>query len=119
MTPEQVLAINAGLSPDVAKIFAERARTDSMGAEKQQDLLREMLELSKSNHAGSDEQARFFFEKGVEGMAAVSQGKNVSQSGSATTGSGETGMVECPKCHHTNVKASDRFCHICGHKMRT
>ncbi len=120
MTAEQILAINAGLSPDVARIFAERARTEGMGADQQQALLREMLELSKMNHASSDQQARFFYEKGIQGVVAASQGGRVSQGDTAAGADAAQvkGALECPACHR-DVPASDRFCRFCGHQMRT
>ena len=119
MTPEQILAINAGLSSEVAQIFAERARTEGMGADKQQVLLREMLELSKANHASSDQQARFFYEKGIQGVVAASQGGNAaSHADPAPAAVTERGEVECPACHR-DIPTSDRFCRFCGHQMRT
>ena len=47
MTPEQILAVNAGLSPAVAKVLEEQAK--ALGADKtaQMDLMRQMVEQAK------------------------------------------------------------------------
>jgi hypothetical protein len=119
MTPEQILAVNAGLSPEVARIFAERARTEGLGADTQQALLRDMLELSKTNHASSDQQARFFYEKGIQGVVAASQGgTGAGGADAAPVSAPETGEAECCACHR-DIPTSDRFCRFCGHQMRT
>ena len=49
-------------------VFAERARADALGADKQQALLREMVEMSRNDRAASDEQARYFFDKAMKGL---------------------------------------------------
>jgi hypothetical protein len=118
MSPEQILAINAGLSPEVARIFAERARTEALGAEKQQALLREMLALSQSNQARSDEQTRFFYERGIQGVVAASQGRQTGEgkAGAGDAGAEPEGTVVCPGCQR-EVSAGDRYCRFCRHPL--
>ena len=121
MTPEQLLAINAGLSPDVARIFAERARAESSGSEQQMALLREMVNLSKENRLASDEQARTFFSTAMDGVVAASRGGNGGVPQGARTAPVEAptaDTAECASCHRA-TPASDRFCRYCGHQMRT
>ncbi len=121
MTPEQLLAINAGLSPDVARIFAERARAEASGSEQQMALLREMVSMSKENRLASDEQARTFFSTAMDGVVAASRGgsdgRPQGNRGSAAEAQ-VTETAECASCHR-NTPAGDRFCRYCGHQMRT
>jgi len=123
MTPEQLLAINAGLSPDVARIFSERARAEAVDSQKQEALLREMVDMAKQNDIRSDEQARAFFDKAMDGVAAVSSGdgrQGGGEQGGGETAGGETAAqtAHCAACHR-DVPISDRFCRFCGQQMRT
>ncbi|MCU0727145.1 MAG: hypothetical protein MUE73_15390 [Planctomycetes bacterium] len=102
MDPDQILAIQAGLSPDVARIFAERARA---GGDREA-LLREMLDRQGG-----------MFDKAVEGMTRVGAAVTGHGAGAGPAGSAG-GTVECPACHHA-VPVSDRFCRNCGEKLRS
>ena len=125
MSPDQLLALNAGLSPDVARIFAERAKTEGLGAAQQQALLREMLALSQNNQQNSDAQARFFFEKALQGVVGVSQGGNTSPTptpghtppGPDSASPTNTGTIECSACQR-QIPGSDRFCRFCGSQIQ-
>ena len=122
MSPDQILAIQAGLSPEVAKIFSERAGATA----DREALLREMLELSKTTKADSEAQAKAMFDKAVDNLAkvgvAAATGKK--PAGSDDPGSGgdaapddDGPKVECPSCHF-RVPATDRFCRNCAAKLR-
>lgn len=108
MTPEQLLAINAGLSPEVARIFSERARAGAVDVEKQEALLREMVKMAKDDRVASNEQDRYLVDKAMDGVAAVSRGGR---------GHDDNDTVECPACHR-QVAASARFCQYCQHQLR-
>jgi len=110
MSPDQILAINAGLSPDVARIFAERAKVMSIDVEKREGLLREMVQLTGQGRMASEEQARFFFDKAMQAVAPPKPAAVRSEAAPADT-------VECPGCHK-RVPASDRFCRYCSQTLR-
>jgi hypothetical protein len=109
MSPDQILAISAGLSPDVARVFAERARGSSIDADRREALLREMVQLASQGRMASEEQAKFFFDKA---MGATAGRPAAPPAGDAAA------TIECPNCHRT-PPASDRFCRHCGHALRT
>jgi hypothetical protein len=124
MSPDQLLAISAGLSPEVARIFTERAKAAGVEPEKREALLREMVQLTKDGRMASEEQARFFFDKAMHGVQGVASGRaspKVEDAERAEAGGGgkdPAATVECPGCHRqTPVK--DRFCRYCGRQMRT
>jgi hypothetical protein len=115
MTPDQILAINAGLSPDVARIFAERAKVMSVDMEKRESLLREMVQLSNQGRMATEEQARFFFDKAMQATSnAVGAVASRAPAPSPAPAPGET--VECPGCHR-RPPVTDRFCRYCGHAL--
>lgn len=113
MTPDQILAIQAGLSPAVAAVFAEKARA---GGADREALLREMLAMSKEAKIESAAQAEAMFGRAVDRLAQVgAAARGVEVPG----GPGPVaGGAECPKCHF-KVPVGDRFCKNCGHQMRT
>ena len=117
MSPEQLLAVNAGLSPDVARIFTERAKAEALGSEREQALLREMVELTKDGRVASEDQARFFMDKAMQGAQGVAQA-NAGATPTANPGGSDVGTAECSACHR-EVPLSDRFCRHCGHQMRS
>ena len=113
MTEDQLLALQAGAAPEVAKIFAERAKASS-GADKE-TLLREMIEMQQANKDSGDERLGKIVDKALDSMAVAASGKkNTTDSDSASDAS----KVECSQCHHM-VLQGDRFCKTCGSQMRT
>jgi hypothetical protein len=110
MSPDQILAINAGLSPDVARIFAERAKVTGIDAEKREGLLREMVQLSTQGRMASEEQARFFFDKAMQAVAPP-------RPAAVRPDAAPADSIECPGCHK-RVPASDRFCRYCSQTLR-
>jgi hypothetical protein len=109
MSPDQILAISAGLSPEVARIFAERARTMSIDVEKREALLREMVQLTGQGRMASEEQARFFFDKAMQAHAPAHP--------VPVRPDGEPETIECRGCHKRSP-VTDRFCRYCSLVLR-
>jgi hypothetical protein len=117
MTPDQILALAAGQSPDVARVFSDRAKSQGADFEKREALLREMAQISKEGQLSAADQAKYFIDKAVQTVQGVAAGKsNARQEEPARTAPDNT--VECTNCHQ-RVPITDRFCRICGHAMRT
>ena len=113
MTEDQLLALQAGASPDVAKIFAERAKASS--GEDKEALLREMIDMQQANKESGDERLGKVVDKALDSMAVAASGMKIdSNSDSASDAS----KVECSQCHHM-VPQGNRFCKTCGSQMRT
>ena len=119
MTPEQILAINAGLSPDVADVLKEQARAkagdggDVMGA------MKELIKGAAQERASERAHVLDILKAGMTGAAGVARGAG------GKDGGGDGGdpddpdaTVECPKCGRTN-SAKAKFCTGCGHRLRT
>ncbi|MGE5359744.1 MAG: hypothetical protein ACM3NQ_12070 [Bacteroidales bacterium] len=109
MSPDQLLALGAGLSPEVAKVFAERAKVMSIDVEKREALLREMVALGTQGRMASEEQARFFFDKAMQAEATTTRTEIHHEAEPAET-------IECPGCHKRPPR-TDRFCRYCGHPL--
>lgn len=116
MTPEQILAVNAGLSPAVAKILEEQAKAQAVDKNAQMDLMRQMVEQANRSRVSSEEQARAMFQSGMTGavgVAAGAGGKAAPAGGAAP----DEATVECPKCTRVNP-AKAKFCVGCGEQLR-
>lgn len=109
MSPDQILAVGAGLSPEIARVFAERARVMSIDVEKREALLKEMVQLTAQGRMASEEQARFFFDKAMQGTPGPRA--------DARPEGGPAETTECPGCHR-RPPAADRFCRYCGCPLR-
>lgn len=122
LSPEQILAINAGLSPDVAAVLVEQARGKTAANEDVMASMREMVEAATAAQIRSEEQARTMFQMGMQGAVGVAQGAGGGQApanvGEASVTNGNAQSIECPKCRTTNA-ATTNFCKQCGHKLRT
>ena len=121
MTPEQIMAINAGLSSDVANVLAERARADSSGNQETMAIMREMVKAATDAQVRSEDQARAMFSMGMDGAVGVARGAgggSGAPSGSNTPPSSVSETVECPKCGRES-SAKSRFCVGCGEALRT
>jgi hypothetical protein len=117
MTPEQLLALNAGLSPAVAKVLEEQAKAGAGGNQQAMDLMKQMVAMADKNTVQSAEQAKALAQMIVQSSVGVAQGaagKPVTGGGGAM-GAGST--VDCPKCGRTN-DAKDRYCVGCGEQLR-
>lgn len=121
MSPEQILAIQAGLSPDVAAVLADRARTDASVNDDSMKLMREMVEAATASQIRSEAQAREMFQMGLQGAVGVAAGAGGGAAKAVIVASDETDVpsrVDCPKCS-TTAMATSKFCAKCGHKLRT
>ena len=122
MTPEQILAIQAGLSPDVAAVLAERARGDASANEDSMRLMREMVDAASQNQIRSEAQAREMFQMGMQGAVGVAAGAGGEATsvvvGAVSETPAQDAVVDCPKCS-TAGAATSKFCAKCGHKLRT
>lgn len=121
MSPEQILAIDAGLSPDVAMVLAERARSEASAKQDTMGLMREMVEAAQAAQIRSESQAREMFSMGMDGavgVAAGAGGGSAPQGGVGTAKAAAAETIDCPKCS-TAAPATSKFCMKCGHKLRT
>lgn len=115
MTEDQILAIQAGASGDVAQIFSERAK--SAQGEEKEALLREMLDRQDRHREDTAATTGAMFDKAIDRIADVASTTRRSGSGAPRAGA-EEGEQECPKCHHVGP-LGDRFCSVCGNQLRT
>lgn len=120
-TPEQILAINAGFSPQVANVLVEQAKAKATQGTELMTAMREMVQMAKDQNVQNLDQAKFMATKATEGAIGVAYG-----AGGGSGGSGRSapagphlapGTTECPQCHEI-IPASDRHCRKCGRKMR-
>ena len=122
MSPEQILAINAGLSADVAQVLAEQARAESTSSAETMVAMRDMVEAATAAQIRSEEQAREMFRMGMDGAVGVAHGAGGKEGGPVSVSTGPAAeapaTVECPKCRAVN-NAKANFCKQCGHKLRT
>jgi nucleotidyltransferase/DNA polymerase involved in DNA repair len=117
MTPEQILAVNAGLSPAVAKILEEQAKAQGVDKNAQMDLMRQMVEQANRQAVRSEEQARAMFNSGMQGAVGVAAGAGGKGGGAAKAEGDKADTVECPKCTRVNP-AKAKFCVGCGEQLR-
>lgn len=119
MTPEQIMAINAGLSPDVADVLKEQARANAKAGDDTMDSMRELIKGAAEERAASRDHELNILKAGMAGASGVAHGAGGKAGGNATEGLSETpATVDCPKCGRT-MPAKANFCTGCGHKMRT
>jgi hypothetical protein len=116
MTPEQILAVNAGLSKDVAKILEEQAKAQATDKTAQMDLMRQMVEQANRQAVRSEEQARAMFQSGMTGAVGVAAGAGGKGNAAGAAPDGKD-TVECPKCTRVNP-AKAKFCVGCGEQLR-
>lgn len=117
MTPEQILAINAGLSKDVADVLKEQAKANSN--ESQMEAMKDLIKgAAEEKEAGRRHTLNVIGStmSGATGVAHGAGGKEEQKTDANPTPAPAT--VECPKCGKT-LAATARFCTGCGHKMRT
>ena len=116
MSPEQILAVNAGLSPAVAKILEEQVKAQAVDKNAQMDLMRQMVEQANRARVSSEEQARAMFNSGMTGAVGVAAGAGGKGGAAGAAAPGEAN-VECPKCTRVNP-AKAKFCVGCGEQLR-
>ncbi|MFN3313821.1 MAG: hypothetical protein ACK46Q_10170 [Hyphomonas sp.] len=119
MTPEQILAINAGLSPHVAEVLKEQARAQAGSSQESMEIMRELIKGASEERAAGRSHELDILKAGMAGATGVAHGAG-GKGGTATDmpGSSEAATAECPICGRT-VAAKTKFCPGCGHQMRT
>ena len=111
MSPEQILAVEAGLSPDVAGVLAEQARAKGAGQEQSMALMREMVEAATAAQIRTEAQALEMAKISMQGAVGVAEGAG---GGKASAAPGQPAaaaveMIDCPKCS-TSAPATSKFC---------
>ncbi len=106
LTPDQLLAIQAGLSPEVAAVFSERAKHDTQSNAEKMALMERLVESG----AKTGEQAKFYFEQFKEGVVGVAAGAAGKTQDNAAT-------ILCPQCRAENT-ADAAFCQRCAAPLR-
>jgi hypothetical protein len=109
MAPDLVLAVNAGLSKEVANVLVEQARARAAEGTEKMLLMRELIDQARDARVASEAQARHFFE---QAMGASAPARASVQRGDAAP----PAEVECPNCHR--VVTATRFCSACGQQLR-
>jgi len=122
---EVIMAINAGLSPEVANVLVEQARAKADGESnaKVMSVMQQMVDAATSSQVRSEEQARAMFQMGMAGAGDVAQGVGTRGAGGEAVSDGRApaaaqGDVECSSCGRMN-DAKNRFCIGCGHQLRS
>lgn len=117
MTPEQILAINAGLSKDVADVLKEQAKANSN--ESQMDAMKDLIKGAAEEREASRRHELNILNSGMSGATGVAHGAGGGDEPEpAATPAPAPATVDCPKCGKT-LAATARFCTGCGHRMRT
>lgn len=122
MTPDQLLAIQAGLSPEVARVFAERARSEGSQASEKEAILREMVAMARQDSSRAAGQAESVvnaaFGRLAEVRGAAKGADSAPVAKPAVPSAPNTAEETCPSCHHL-IHLGDRFCKVCGNKLRS
>ncbi|MEM7492432.1 MAG: hypothetical protein AAF296_03565 [Pseudomonadota bacterium] len=122
MTPDQILAVEAGLSPDVAMVLSEQARANSSGQEQTMALMREMVDAATAAQVRTEAQALEMAKISMQGAVGVAQGAgggSVSASvAQPSAPAPSSSMIACPECP-TPQKATSKFCTACGYQLRS
>ncbi|MFN3211901.1 MAG: zinc-ribbon domain-containing protein [Henriciella sp.] len=115
MTPEQILAINAGLSTDVADVLKEQAKANSN--QTQMDAMKDLIKGAAEEREASRAHELNILKAGMSGASGVAHGAGGKSGGGDEADAAPT-TVDCPKCGRT-LPAKAKFCTGCGHRMRT
>ncbi len=119
MTPEQIMAINAGLSPDVAEVLKEQARANAAGGQNTMDAMRELIRGAAEERDASRRHELDILKAGMAGATGVAHGAGGKSGGTGTGPEADAAStIECPKCARV-LSAKANFCTGCGHKLRT
>lgn len=122
MTPEQIMAINAGIEPHVAEVLKEQARAQATAQHSSMEIMRQLIDEARSDREAERQQTLDVLKAGMAGASGVAHGAGGKDYGHVE---GEPGAgtlsptrVECPKCGKV-LMAKANFCTGCGHQMRT
>lgn len=119
MTPEQIMAINAGLSSDVADVLKEQAKAGASSNEQSMETMKELIKGAAEERDASRRHELDILKAGMAGASGVAHGAG-GKSGDPLSDDlkSSSDKVECPKCGR-ELSAKAKFCTGCGHKMRT
>ncbi|MEC7289030.1 MAG: zinc-ribbon domain-containing protein [Pseudomonadota bacterium] len=119
MTPEQIMAINAGLSSDVADVLKEQAKAGAASNEQSMETMKELIKGAAEERDASRRHELDILKAGMAGASGVAHGAG-GKSGDPLSDdlNPASAKVECPKCGR-ELPAKAKFCTGCGHKMRT
>jgi hypothetical protein len=118
MSPEQILAINAGLSPHVAEVLKEQARAQASNSQESMEIMRELIKGASDERAVSRQHELDILKAGMTGATGVAHGAGGKEGGATEPTGNDAAKVDCPKCGRS-MPAKANFCTGCGHKMRT
>lgn len=124
MTPEQILAINAGIEPHVAEVLKEQARAQATSQVNSMEIMRQLIDEARADREAERAQTLDVLKAGMAGASGVAHGAGGKDYGhvEGEPGIGTAGLsptrVECPKCGKV-LMAKANFCTGCGHQMRT
>lgn len=119
MTPEQILAINAGLSPHVAEVLKEQARARATGDQDSMTIMRELIKGAADERSEERAHQLDILKAGMTGATGVAHGAGGKPNTGTPDGLGsDPTTTECPECGRV-LAAKANFCTGCGHKMRT
>jgi hypothetical protein len=121
MTPEQILAINAGIEPHVAEVLKEQARAQATAQHSSMEIMRQLIDEARSDREAERKQTLDVLKAGMTGASGVAHGAGGKYYDPTVEGGGETlspTHVECPECGKV-LPAKANFCTGCGHQMRT
>ncbi len=121
MTPEQILAINAGIEPHVAEVLKEQARAQATAQHSSMDIMRQLIDEARTDREAERQQTLDVLKAGMAGASGVAHGAGGKGYDPLAEG-GVEGLsptrAECPKCGKV-LAAKANFCTGCGHQMRT
>lgn len=121
MTPEQILAINAGIEPNVAEVLKEQARAQATAQHSSMEIMRQLIDEARADREAERKQTLDVLKAGMTGASGVAHGAGGKDYDPLADGNGETlspTRAECPKCGKV-LAAKANFCTGCGHQMRT
>ena len=119
MTSEQLLAMNAGLSPEVANVLVEQAKAKAGSNEESMNLMKQLVTQANEARIASEAQAREMFQMGMDGAARVAYGaggRDLPPAAAPAAPVATTAGKTCPSCGFVNP-ADANFCMKCKSKI--
>lgn len=117
MTPEQILAHNAGLSDSVATVLVEQARASGSGNDQTMAIMREMVEAATAREIRGEQQQLEAARIARDSAIGVAHGASGKGGAAPSSGASTSAAVECPKCGR-EIEPKAKHCVGCGHKLR-
>ena len=116
MTPEQLLALQAGESAHVAAVFAKQMEVQGINQAEKEQLLRELVETERGARKDQAEQARHMFDQSTNRLADVGRAAGNAPSDPPLSSSNPTvDEVRCPACGATVPRG--KHCNQCGEPL--